>query len=161
MRGWEKKRVRRPPRVRRRREPCLKRNQTLNQTSGESLVSFPTPATLFHFPFQLPFSGGKGKHPGWGGVLACRRFRDSPNLSIGESSEEDEKARASSCENFANKSNKRGTGIEAPRSRPDVRDKTPLSAHKNLRNVDILECFPLAAPRPRGKPRGTQRAFQL
>ena len=43
------------------------KNKTFNQTSGESLVLFPTPATLFHFPFQLPFSGGKGKQPSWGG----------------------------------------------------------------------------------------------
>ena len=43
------------------------KNKTFNQTSGESLVLFPTPATLFHFPFQLPFSGGKGKHPARGG----------------------------------------------------------------------------------------------
>ena len=48
-------------------EGPAQKNKTLNQTSGESLVLFPTPATLFHFPFQLPFSGGEGKHPAWGG----------------------------------------------------------------------------------------------
>jgi hypothetical protein len=111
----------RPPRARRRRKDRLKKNKTFNQTSGESLVLFPTPATLFNFPFQLPFSGGKGKHPAQGGgVLACRRFCDSPNPSIGESSKEDEKARASSFENFPNKSITQGTGIEAPRSCPEV-----------------------------------------
>ncbi len=44
-----------------------KKNKTFNQTSGESLVLFPTPAALFNFPFQLPSSGGKGKHPARGG----------------------------------------------------------------------------------------------
>ncbi len=43
------------------------KNKTFNQTSGESLVLFPTPAALFNFPFQLPFSGGKGKQPTRGG----------------------------------------------------------------------------------------------
>ena len=82
------------------------------------------------------------------------------NLTILQFSNEDQKARTSSFEFNPNKTITQGTGIEAPRSRPDVRDKTPLNAHKSLRNVDILERFPLAAPRPRGKPRGTQRAFQ-
>ena len=108
--------------MRRRGEgPPQKKNKTFNQTSGESLVLFPTPATLFNFPFQLPFSGGKGKHPAQGrDVLACRRFCDSPNPSIGESSKEDEKARSSSFENFPDKSVTQGTGIEAPRSCPEV-----------------------------------------
>ncbi len=48
-------------------EGRAQKNKTFNQTSGESLVLFPTPATLFSFPFQLPFSGGKGKQPAWGG----------------------------------------------------------------------------------------------
>ncbi len=60
-------------------EGPAQKNKTFNQTSGESLVLFPTPATLFNFPFQHLFSGGKGKHPAQGrDVLACRRFCDSP-----------------------------------------------------------------------------------
>ncbi len=54
--------------MRRRGEgPPQQKNKTFNQTSGESLVLFPAPAALFNFPLQLPFSGGKGKHPAQGG----------------------------------------------------------------------------------------------
>ena len=63
-------------------EGRAQKNKTFNQTSGESLVLFPTPATLFNFPFQLPFSGGKGKHParGWGVSWPAAASATAPTL---------------------------------------------------------------------------------
>ena len=80
----------------------------------------PRPPRFLTSLFSFPLQEEKGSIPPGGGVLACRRFRDSPNPSIGESSKEDEKARASSFEDLANKSIPQGTVIEAPRSCPEV-----------------------------------------
>jgi len=54
-------------------EPCgwgrapPQTNQTSNQTSGGSLVSWPRLPRFGHFPFHFPFRGEKGSGPhGWG-----------------------------------------------------------------------------------------------
>ena len=38
-------------------------NQTSNQTSGGSLVSWPRLPVFGHFPFHFPFRGEKGSAP--------------------------------------------------------------------------------------------------
>ena len=58
------------------------------------LFCSPRPPRFSTSLFSFPFQGENGSIPP-GGVLACRRFCDSPNPSIGESSNEDEQKNAS------------------------------------------------------------------
>ena len=57
-------------------------NQTYNQTSGGSLVSWPRLPRFGHFPFHFPFRGEKGSAPlGWG-KGASARIRQLPTLQL-------------------------------------------------------------------------------
>ena len=59
-------------------------NQTYNQKSGGSLVSWPRLPRFGHFPFHFPFRGEKGSAPlGWGkGASARIRLLPRPQLEI-------------------------------------------------------------------------------
>ena len=119
-RGQEKGWVMRPPRARRRRKDRLKQKQDFQPDFWRKSGFVPNACHAFQLPFSASLFRGKREASGGGGVLACCRFCDSPNPSIGESSNDDEKARASSFENFPDKRIMQGTGIEAPRSYPEA-----------------------------------------
>ena len=98
----------------------------------------PMPATLWPLPFSLPFSRGKGKRPQERGERSKDGFSRKPWRAMQKPDAE----------------MKRGLGKLASESRR----KAQGNAAEDTRNVEILERFGNAAPRPRGKPRGTQRA---
>ena len=58
-------------------------NQTSNQTSARSLVSWPCLPRFGHFPFHFPFRGEKGSAPpGWGRAASAHTLECHPRCSL-------------------------------------------------------------------------------